>query len=173
MRNETPPVDIEYVRLRCEATECGCWEWDGYMKGGRQPVAVFRRAQVDGSIRPEAWPIRPLVMLLTTGKHPNGRTHVVMPKCKNELCVRPDHMKVVRRGSYNKGQKKPATHGIAISRTRGKTSKVPDAAIPKFREHDADLRALAAEHQITLAYAYMLKNGQYRKAAAPNPFGRL
>jgi hypothetical protein len=169
------PVDLEYVRIRCHECDSGCWEWGGYMRPDHRnsPRIVFRRPDAHGIVRPVGWPVRSLVYLLTKGKRPDARTQAVLPKCENPLCVAPDHLKLVRRGSWSRGKKKTAMQPIRISQTRAKNSKVPEAAVQRFRIAGADLKALAAEFGITLAYAYMLRNRQYRAAAAPTPFAGL
>lgn len=162
---------MEYIRVRCRVCEDGCWEWGGWSrKRDARPTVAFRRPCEDGVVRAVSWPVRVLVYLLKTGKHLNGLKWTAEASCKNGLCVAPDHVKPVRRGTYNRGVRKPASQGLRISRTKAATSKVPDAVVAQFREHGADVPALSAEHGITASYGYQLRAGAWRKTATPSPF---
>lgn len=169
------PVDLNYIRIRCRECEEGCWEWGGYMRPDHRntPTVALRRPDANGRVRATGWPVRHLVYLLTKGKRLDGRRLTLGTTCESPTCVAPNHLKVVKRGSWSRGKKKVATQPMRISQARAKTSKVPNAALERFREDGADLKALAAEFGITLAYAYMLRNRQYRTAAAPSLFAGL
>lgn len=173
-QSKEPPVGLEYIRLRCKVSDCGCWEWPGYMRRGSQPHATFRRPDANGVIGVEGWPVRRLVYAVTRKKPlPNGKLWNVRATCENERCVAPGHLTVVRRGSYSKGTPKPPMHGYRISRTKSKASKISDEAVALYREPNANLAELAKEHGISLAYAYMLRDRQFRARTEANPFAGL
>ena len=168
---KTPPVDMDYIRLRCDVDEC--WEWRMACRKDRGPVASFQRDDGSGkSVRLQVF-VRHLVYWIVHGIRPRlGRSRVLRVSCNNPLCVSPDHIKVVQRKGLMKGIPKAGTHGAKIAHARRKSSKLSDENIALIRESDMSAQEASMLFGVTDKYIYQIRRGEWRRDYS-NPFAGL
>lgn len=168
-----PPIDIDYIRLRCDCSEDGCWEWSGAKRQGRWPTVGLRRPDENGVIKAYHFYVRHIVYWIKHGMRPPlGEKRTLGTTCGNALCVSPEHIKILSRKHVNKGVPKPALHGQKVAAARRKQSKLSDEDVAAIRESDISAQEASILYGVTDKYIYQIRRGEWRKDYS-SPFAGL
>ena len=154
---------IERIKVRIE--EVGdCWEWRGAMQSVA-PTPTMR-------FRDTTMPVRRAIAIVQ-GKEVEGK--VVTCKCRNELCVNPDHVMVVTRRKLQTLIAKerdyatnPARRKRISDRARVHAKLTPEIA-EQIRQAEGKQRDIAAQFGVTQATVSAIKQGKTWKDYS-NPF---
>ena len=155
-------------RIRRHVDEVGdCWEWTGALQPGA-PTPVMRYKQRTSQVR--------RFIALAQGKPLDGK--LATCKCRNELCVNPDHVIVVTRKRLQAmvaKERNYATHPARMkkisdaARARGKLTL--ELAL-EIREAEGPQREIALRYGITQATVHAIKSGKTWRDYT-NPFAAL
>lgn len=175
---QDPPCDMDYLRLR--AVECGdCLEWVATTSKEGYPVLTRYLPQPGQPNKlQKQFYVRHLVYWIKHGKPPPAdRRFSIVATCRNKLCIAPDHVERwsksrINKQSRAKGAWQSAAFGAKVAINRRRHSHLSDEGVARIRSHEGALRDLAAELQISLAYAYMIRRGKNRRDYS-NPFSQL
>jgi hypothetical protein len=157
---------IERVRKHIE--EIGdCWEWQGAMQSSAPtPMINYKR---------RCKPVR-RVLAEAMGKPIQGK--FVTCKCRNELCVNPDHLLVVTRKRLQEMLAKERNYQVNPVRMKKladkarRNSKLTVELAAEIREAEGTQRAIAARYGITQATVSVIKRGKTWRDYS-NPFAQL
>jgi hypothetical protein len=155
-------------RVREHIEEIGdCWEWTGSMQSSANTPQMQHNKKV-GSVR----------RFLAAEKGLNIEGKLVTCKCRNELCVNPDHLLVVTRKRLQEMVSKERRYTsnpvrmqkLAIkSRQHGKLT--PELAA-EIRDADGSQREIAARYGISQPTVSSIKRGRTWRDYT-NPFSQL
>lgn len=160
MSNELPDIGLADLLKRTE--EAGdCLEWTGYALKGR-----FPQWRIGGVF----WVVRRLIWLLTRGPLKPGMQ--VNVKCRNELCVHPDHLVARTKAIAQRGIPIPEDRRVRIAMAKRKRSKLTIEQVREIRASDEQGKVLDERYGLTPGYASRIKLGQAWKDHA-NPFSGL
>lgn len=157
---------IERIRRRIE--EVGdCWEWTGALQPNA-PTPVMRYGHRTSQVR--------RFIAQAQGKSLDGK--VATCKCRNELCVNPEHVIVVTRkrlqellAKEHKHQANPVRMKKLADKARLK-SKLNPEQVEEIRNADGSQRSIARRYGITQAAVSSIKRGRTWKDYS-NPFAGL
>lgn len=157
---------IERVRKHIE--EIGdCWEWQGAMQSSAPtPMINYQR---------RCQPVRRL-LAKEMGKVIDGK--FVTCKCRNELCVNPDHLLVVTRKRLQELVSKERNYQISPVRMKKLAdkarlhSKLTVELAAEVREAEGKQRDIAARYGISQATVSVIKRGKTWRDYS-NPFAQL
>lgn len=176
---EEPPCTLQHLKDRCQVDD-ECWVWKAAYRQRRWPTIAFRRDWLgDGERANKVFYVRHLMYWLTKGTPAAlGKFWAMVPSCGNPQCVNPDHLKIVSRKHLAKknsaaGRYNSLARRLKLAETKRKTSKLSDEAVAEIRLPESKPKEMAAKHGISVAYAYMLRNGEWRKDYRANPFAAL
>jgi hypothetical protein len=157
---------IERVRLHIE--EIGdCWEWHGAMQArSPTPMIQYKRR------------VKPVRRLLaeTLGKNVTGK--FVTCKCRNELCVNPDHLLIVTRKRLQEIVNKERNYTsspVRMKKLADKARLKPKLTLElaaEIREAEGTQRQIAARYGISQATVSVIKRGVTWRDYS-NPFAQL
>lgn len=155
-------------RVRRHIEEIGdCWEWNGAMQFNAPTPVINYKHKVTSVRRAFAEEM---------GKSIKGK--LVTCKCRNELCVNPDHLLVVTRKRLQEmisKERKYTSNPVrmqklaAKARARGKLT--PELAA-EIREAEGSQREIAARYGISQSTVSVIKRGKTWRDYA-NPFAQL
>jgi hypothetical protein len=172
-----PPCSLEHLKDRTRE-EGECWNWTAAYRHNRWPTIAFRRNWDGTGSGNKVFYVRHVMYWHRYGKPPElGKYRVLVPKCGNQDCVNPDHLLMQTRAQLAKklaaaGHYKSMTRRMKLAESKRKTSKLSDEAVAEIRLPDSKAAAMAAKHGISVAYAYMIRNGEWRRDYS-NPFAAL
>lgn len=157
---------IERVRKHIE--EIGdCWEWQGAMQStAPTPMMNYKRV---------CQPVR-RVLAREMGKAIEGK--FVTCKCRNELCVNPDHLLVVTRKRLQELVSKERNYtGTPMRRKKladkaRLRSKLTIELAAEVRDAEGTQREIAARYGISQATVSVIKRGKTWRDYS-NPFAQL
>ncbi|MEY2655580.1 MAG: hypothetical protein RLZZ524_2608 [Pseudomonadota bacterium] len=149
---------LDDIKDRCVLTDAkpGCWIWTGYTAGSRPQMRVpelGRAARISivlhlflhGSLPPRGWAWHPVV-------------------CREHLCCNPAHHRLITKSAINelcRPALTPATRiKISISQRQHRRSKITPEKREQIRQSTLTLKAICAEHGISMAYACVLRSGK-------------
>lgn len=162
--------DLDYIRIRCRiCPECGEeWSWKASMTDGAHP-----KVHVGGF----QYYVRRIVWSITHGK-PIKDGYFVGTKCPHPRCVNPELLTARSRSvamsvAASQGAWKGADFSIAVSLGRAKANKITDEQAAYAATVVKPVAEVAEELGISTAYVYMLRRGDFRRAAAVTPFSGL
>lgn len=152
-------------RIRRRVDEVGdCWEWTGALQP-HSPCPVMRFKQRTSQVR--------RFIAEFQGKNLKGR--LATCKCRNELCVNPDHVIVVTRkklqeliAKERQYQANPVRMKKLAEKARLK-SKLSPEQVAQIRESTEPQRVIAARFGITQGAVSSIKRGRTWKDYS-NPF---
>lgn len=155
-------------RVRKHIDEVGdCWEWNGAMQSNAPTPAINWKRRCK--------PVR-RVLAEAMGKAIQGK--FVTCKCRNELCVNPDHLMVVTRKRLQEMLSKernytsnPVRNKKLADKARLK-SKLTSELAAEVREADGTQREIAARFGISQATVSVIKRGKTWRDYS-NPFAQL
>jgi len=143
--------------LLARTRACGdCMEWTGPVHR-RCKAPIFNRKDRKVYVKRE--------VVHLTGRQIAGRC--VTSTCRNQLCVNPDHLRVVSRSVI---QRRTAASGafsgmhikIKVAAAKRSKSKISQESVRAIRESDETAPALARRYGITESYVYMILRHQSR-----------
>ncbi len=144
-----------------------CWEWHGAMQSNSPtPVINYKRRHT---------PVRRLLAQYM-GKAVKGK--VVTCKCRNELCVNPEHLLVVSRKRLQEmisQERRYTTSPLRMKKLADKArlrSKLTLALAAEVREAEGTQRQIAARYGISQATVSVIKRGVTWRDYS-NPFAQL
>ena len=168
-------ITLELILSRCkECPDCGAMT---HYVGGKEDRAPTMEITV-GGIRRKQFVRRVVWKLMNPDKHlPTGKTMVISSKCENKRCVNPELIyRTTKSAAWERDAKRGKRYsaasvakGMAKRRAR---SKLPDEGVEEIRTSDEHPQALAVKWNISEAYVYMIKRGDFRKPLH-NPFAGL
>ena len=155
-------------RVRKHIEEIGdCWEWTGAMQShAPTPMINYQR---------KSQPVRRL-LALHMGKAITGK--FVTCKCRNELCVNPDHLLVVTRKRLQEmvsKESKFTSNPVRMRKLADKArahSKLNLELVAEIRDADGSQRQIAARYGISQATVSVIKRGKTWRDYT-NPFAQL
>lgn len=157
---------IDRIRERIE--EIGdCWEWTGALQA-KSPTPVMRYKQRTSQVR--------RFIAIAMNKKLDGR--LVTCKCRNELCVNPDHILVVTRKRLQEmlaKERQYQTNPVRMKKLADKArtrSKLTPALVDEIKNAEGTQRAIAKQYGITQAAVSSIKRGRTWKEYS-NPFAGL
>lgn len=157
---------IERIRRRIE--EVGdCWEWQGALQP-KAPTPVMRFKQRTSQVR--------RFIAEHQGKSLKGK--LATCKCRNELCVNPDHVVVVTRKKLQEmvsQERQYTSNPVRMKKLAEKArakSKLTPELVEEIRSADGPQRAIAMRYGITQAAVSSIKRGRTWKDYS-NPFAGL
>jgi hypothetical protein len=157
---------IERVRLHIE--EIGdCWEWTGAMQSNAPTPTINYKKKV--------MPVRRL-LAQEMGKPITGK--LVTCKCRNELCVNPDHLLVVTRKRLQEmisKERKYTSNPVRMQKLAAKArqhSKLTLELAAEIREADGSQREIAARYGVSQSTVSVIKRGRTWRDYS-NPFAQL
>jgi len=157
---------IERVRLHID--EIGdCWEWNGATQSNSPTPAINWKRKVQ--------PVRRL-LASEMGKQITGK--FVTCKCRNELCVNPDHLLIVTRKRLQEMLAKERNYQVSPVRMKKLadkarlTSKLTVELAAEIREAEGTQRAIAARYGVTQSTVSVIKRGKTWRDYS-NPFAQL
>ena len=161
-------MDELIERVRRHIDEVGdCWEWNGATQStAPTPMINWKRK------------VQPVRRLLASelGKRIKGK--FVTCKCRNELCVNPDHLLVVTRKRLQKMLSKERNYTSNPVRNKKLAEKarlnckLSVELAAEVREADGTQRAIAARFGISQATVSVIKRGKTWRDYS-NPFAQL
>lgn len=157
---------IERIRKRIE--EVGdCWEWTGALQPNA-PTPVMRYHQRTSQVR--------RFIAEAQGKNLKGK--LATCKCRNELCVNPEHVVVITRkrlqellAKERQYQTNPVRMKKLAEKARAK-SKLNQHLVEEIRSAEGSQREIALRYGITQAAVSSIKRGRTWKDYS-NPFAGL
>jgi len=143
-------------RVRGHIEEIGdCWEWTGATQSNAPTPTMNYKGRV-GAVR--------RFLAEAQGKAIKGK--LVTCKCRNELCVNPDHLLVVTRKRLQEMVSKernytsnPVRMKKLADKAREKSKLNPELAA-EIRNADGTQRAIAAQYGVTQATVSVIKRGK-------------
>ena len=145
---------IERVRRHIE--EMGdCWEWTGATQANAPTPTMNYKGRV-GSVR--------RFLAEAQGKSIKGK--LVTCKCRNELCVNPDHLLVVTRKRLQEmvsKERKYTSNPVRMKKLADKArenSKLTSELAAEVREADGTQREIAARYGVSQATVSVIKRGK-------------
>lgn len=145
---------IERVRMHIE--EIGdCWEWTGAMQSNAPTPTMNYKGRV-GAVR--------RFLAEAQGKSIKGK--LVTCKCRNELCVNPDHLLVVTRKRLQEmvsRERKYTTNPVRMQKLAVKArqhSKLNLELAAEIRDAEGTQREIAARFGISQATVSVIKRGK-------------
>lgn len=157
---------IERVRRHIE--EIGdCWEWTGATQANAPTPTMNYKGRV-GSVR--------RFLAEAQGKSIKGK--LVTCKCRNELCVNPDHLLVVTRKRLQEmvsKERKYTSNPVRMKKLADKArenSKLTSELAAEVRDADGTQREIAARFGISQATVSVIKRGKTWRDYT-NPFTQL
>lgn len=155
-------------RIRRHIEEVGdCWEWQGALQP-HSPCPVMRFHQKTSQVR--------RFIAEFQGKNLKGK--LATCKCRNELCVNPDHVMVVTRkrlqeliSQERQYQTNPVRMKKLAEKARAKSKLTPEL-VEEIRNAEGPQRLIAARYGITQAAVSSIKRGRTWKDYG-NPFAGL
>lgn len=155
-------------RIETHIEEIGdCWEWTGAMQSNAPtPTINFNR---------KAQPVR-RALAEAMGKPIEGK--LVTCKCRNELCVNPDHLLVVTRKRLQEmvsKESKFTSNPVRMRKLADKArahSKLNLELVAEIRDADGSQRQIAARYGISQATVSVIKRGKTWRDYT-NPFAQL
>ncbi len=145
---------IERVRRHIE--EIGdCWEWTGATQSNAPTPMMNYKGRV-GSVR--------RFLAEAQGKSIKGK--LVTCKCRNELCVNPDHLLVVTRKRLQEmvsKERKYTSNPVRMKKLADKArenSKLTSELAAEVREADGTQREIAARYGVSQATVSVIKRGK-------------
>ena len=157
---------IERVRKHIE--EIGdCWEWTGAMQSNAPTPMINYKQKVQ--------PVR-RALAQHMGKSITNK--LVTCKCRNELCVNPDHLLVVTRKRLQEmvsKERKYTSNPVRMQKLAAKArahAKLNPELAAEIREADGTQREIAARYGITQATVSVIKRGVTWRDYS-NPFAQL
>ena len=127
---------LDWALGLCRCNDAGCHSWIGFTDPVRGPAVKFRGVN---------YSLRRLVYASATGKALTP-LQSVRPKCGNEACLNPDHLRAESRVAALKGIRRPVATRIRMALKRRQHSPYTD-------EQLAAVRAQHASGQITAEQA--------------------
>lgn len=156
---------IESLMARTVA-EGDCLEWQGYVYKGNNPQVSH-----DGKI----FAVRKLMMLLSNRKTPTRAYHKTY--CGNDLCVRPEHIKVVDCKKHMAEMGRMVSHNaptrIAKLQEAAKgRRKLSDDQVQEILLSDQSSRVLSEIYGVSKTTITRVKSNKTRRviSASVNPF---
>lgn len=157
---------IDRVRLHIE--EIGdCWEWTGAMQSSAPtPMINYKR---------KSQPVRRL-LAQHMGKVITGK--LVTCKCRNELCVNPDHLLVVTRKRLQEmvsKERKYTSNPVRMRKLADKArahGKLTAELAAEIRDADGSQRSIAAQYGVSQSTVSVIKRGRTWRDYS-NPFAQL
>jgi hypothetical protein len=167
-RNWLLQTSVFLSRLEKHTEEVGnCWEWQGSMQSGAPtPMINFNH---------RCQPVRRL-LAQAMGKTVEGM--FVTCKCRNELCVNPDHLLVVTRKRLQEMLAKERNYQVNPVRMKKLAdkarlnSKLTVELAAEIRDADGTQREIAARYGISQATVSVIKRGKTWRDYS-NPFAQL
>ena len=161
-------MDELIERVRRHIDEVGdCWEWNGAKQfNAPTPMINWKR---------KAQPVRRL-LASEMGKQITGK--FVTCKCRNELCVNPDHLLIVTRKRLQEMLAKERNYQVNPVRMKKLadkarlTSKLTAELAAEIREAEGTQRAIAARYGVTQSTVSVIKRGKTWRDYS-NPFAQL
>lgn len=155
-------------RVRRHIEEIGdCWEWTGAMQSNAPTPMINYNRKVQ--------PVR-RALAEKMGKSIKGK--LVTCKCRNELCVNPDHLLVVTRkrlqemvSKERKYTSSPVRMRKLAEKARAHSKLTPELAA-EIREADGSQREIAARYGISQSTVSVIKRGVTWRDYS-NPFAQL
>lgn len=152
-------------RIRKHIEEVGdCWEWTGALQP-HAPTPVMRFHQKTSQVR--------RFIAIYQGKQLKGR--LATCKCRNELCVNPEHVVVVSRqrlqqliAQERQYQTNPVRMKKLAEKARQRSPLTPEQ-VAEIRESSDSQRVIAARYGITQGAVSSIKRGRTWKDYS-NPF---
>ena len=145
-----------------------CWEWTGALQV-RSPTPVMRFQQQTNQVR--------RFIAQAKGRQLDG-DRLVTCKCRNELCVNPEHVVVITRkrlqellAKEHKHQANPVRMKKLADKARSK-SKLNPELVEEIRNAEGPQREIAKRYGITQAAVSSIKRGRTWKDYT-NPFAGL
>ncbi len=144
--------------LLARTRACGdCMEWTGPVHRNRCNAPIFNRGERKFYVRREVAHL--------SGKLIAGRC--VTAACRNQLCVNPDHLRVVSRAVI---QRRTAASGawtgmhikMKVAAAKRSVSKLSQEDVRAIRESSDPVPELARRYGISEAYTYMILRHQSR-----------
>ena len=155
-------------RIRRHIEEIGdCWEWTGALQP-KAPTPVMRFHQRTSQVR--------RFIAIAQGKKLDSK--VATCKCRNELCVNPDHVVVVTRKRLQEliaQERQYQTNPVRMKKLADKArqrSKLTLELVQQIKDAEGSQRAIAAQFGITQAAVSSIKRGRTWKEYS-NPFAGL
>ena len=155
-------------RVRRHIEEIGdCWEWTGAMQS-RAPTPMINYER-------KVQPVR-RALAEKMGKSIKGK--LVTCKCRNELCVNPDHLLVVTRKRLQEmvsKERKYTSNPVRMQKLATKArahAKLTKELAAEIREAEGTQREIAARYGITQATVSVIKRGVTWRDYS-NPFAQL
>ena len=145
-----------------------CWEWTGALQV-RSPTPVMRFQQQTNQVR--------RFIAQAKGRQLDG-DRLVTCKCRNELCVNPDHVVVVSRKRLQEmiaQERQYQTNPVRMKKLAEKArlrSKLTPEQVEEIRNAEESQRAIAARYGITQGAVSSIKCGRTWKDYS-NPFAAL
>ena len=156
-------------RIRNHIEEVGdCWEWTGALQNN-SPTPVMRYAGRVNAVR--------RFIATAKGRQLDG-DRLVTCKCRNELCVNPDHVVVVTRNRLQEliaQERQYQTNPVCMKKLAEKArlrSKLTPEQVEEIRNAEEPQRAIAARYGITQGAVSSIKRGRTWKDYG-NPFAGL
>lgn len=155
-------------RVRQHIEEIGdCWEWTGAMQSNAPtPMINYQR---------KSQPVRRLIAQ-HMGKVITGK--LVTCKCRNELCVNPDHLLVVTRKRLQEmvsKERKYTSNPVRMRKLAAKArahGKLTTELAAEIREADGSQREIAARYGVSQSTVSVIKRGVTWRDYS-NPFAQL
>lgn len=161
-------MDELIERVRRHIDEVGdCWEWNGATQSNSPTPAINWKRKVQ--------PVRRL-LASELGKQITGK--FVTCKCRNELCVNPDHLLVVTRKRLQEMVSKERNYQVSPVRMKKladkarRNSKLTVELAAEIREAEGTQRQIAARFGISQATVSVIKRGKTWRDYS-NPFAQL
>ena len=155
-------------RVRGHVEEIGdCWEWNGAMQSNAPTPTMNYKGRV-GSVR--------RFLAEAQGKAVKGK--LVTCKCRNELCVNPDHLLVVTRKRLQEMVSKErnyTSNPVRMKKLADKArenSKLNSELAAEIRDAEGTQREIAKQFGITQATVSVIKRGVTWRYYT-NPFTQL
>lgn len=148
----------------------GCMEWIGQIDGRGVPCfnlsPHYGRTDPPNILRPRR------VLWNQCHREPLQLHEVVLPKCGNELCVDPAHMRRINRQALRSGPVQ-ATHRLAITQGSRAASKLNMDAARAIRASDEPAKTLAERYGVTAANINLVRRNVTWREVTGNPFAGL
>jgi len=150
--------DVSMDRILGRTRQCGdCMEWAGYAIGGKTP-----QIRVDY----KCWPVRRLVYQLVHGVVASRLW--IGCKCKNPLCVNPDHLVARTRGTVFKGAVRTIAHRNNIATARRQGGKITKEMVDEIRSSSESNGELAKRLGVTHSHISAIRFGKrWREYSSP------
>lgn len=161
-------MDELIERIRKHIEEVGdCWEWNGAMQStAPTPMINWKRK------------VQPVRRLLASELNKQITGKFVTCKCRNELCVNPDHLLVVTRKRLQEMLSKERNYTSSPVRMKKladkarRNSKLTVELAAEIREADGTQREIAARYGVTQATISVIKRGKTWRDYS-SPFAQL